>query len=220
MQPIRASANQSSVSLPAGADECRKVSPSCREKPNPNIHEIICWLRLPTHTYAAEHPCPVHAPLPMGMLGTAWQTCPACSQHACSSAPRKLQPWDHLKHHPRGVAMSLCLWRRTAGGEFPGRRGFAFRVLGETHWNCSRWDASFSTLNNPLGFSKQHKARALQPEAGAQLVEVTPSLKQPVQFLMSMTMAKASQPAENSPHQQPCGEPAQALQCCYNHWSS
>lgn len=222
MQPIRASANQSRVSLlhtPAGADECRKVSPY-RERPNPNIHEIICWLHLSTHTYVAEHPCPVHAPLPTGMSGTAWQMCPPRSQHACSSAPRKLQPWDHLKHHPHRVGMSFCLWRGTTGGEFPGHRDFASGVLGGTHWNCSRWDASFPTLSNPPRFYKQHKASALQPEVGAQLLEVTPSLKQPVQFLMSVTMAKVSQPAENSPCQQPCGEPARALRCCYKCQSS
>lgn len=85
MQEIRASANQRSVSLlraPAGADERGKVSP-CRERPNPNIYEIIRWLRLSSHTYAAEHPCSVHAPLPTGVLGTARQMCPAQSQHVC-----------------------------------------------------------------------------------------------------------------------------------------
>jgi len=48
----------------------------------------------------------------------------------------------------------------------------------------------------------------LHPEVGAQLSEVTPSLKQPVQLLMSVTTAEVSQPTENSPRQQPCSEPA------------
>lgn len=110
MQPIRASANQSSVSLLhalAGADECRKVSPSCKAKSKHIWNHLLAmplnygWTSLP-----------FQAPLPAGVSAKHdRQTCAARNQHPCSGAPRKIQPWDHLKNHPHGMEMSLCLRR-------------------------------------------------------------------------------------------------------------
>lgn len=59
---------------------------------------------------------------------------------------------------------------------------------------------------NLHGFYKEYKAGVLQP--GVQLSEVTPLLKQPVQFPVPVTTAEVSQPAEHSPR----GQPARALQ--------
>lgn len=50
---------------------------------------------------------------------------------------------------------------------------------------------------NLHGFYKEYKAGVLQP--GVQLSEVTPLLKQPVQFPVPVTTAEVSQPAEHSP---------------------
>lgn len=92
--------------------------------------------------------------------------------------------------------MSLCLWR----GE-PQEEGFLDAEA--LHFEC--WEEPTEiTPTLPFLLSVIHmdfpdsKARVLEPEAEAHLSEVTPSSEQPMQFLMSMTMAKVSQPTENS----------------------
>jgi len=112
MQPIRASANQSSASsahMPAGVDEHRKASLSCRERPNPNIPESpVGYASQLTHMWwNIPAPCTLLSPQP------CQGRCDRCALLAASmpssGAPRNLRPWDHLKHDPRGVGMSLCL---------------------------------------------------------------------------------------------------------------
>lgn len=219
MQAIRASANQRSVSLlraSAGADEHRKVSPSCRERPNPNIYEIICWLHLSTHTYAAEHPCSVHAPLPTGVLGTAWQMCPAHSQHICLVLLKSFNlgtisntthtGWEchcasGTQNHRRGVfwTQRLCFSR-------DGRNSLKLLQMGRFLFYFKSSTQIFQT--------------ALQPETGAQLSKVPLSLKQPMQLLMSITTAEVSQSTMRSSHLQPCREPVWTFWSCYNCQSS
>lgn len=109
-QPIRASANQSSVNLPhalAGADERRKVSPLCKVKSKSSAGYVSqltrMWLNI---SFLCKLLCPQAC---QGQHDR--QTCAARNQHACSGAPRKIQPWDHLKNHPHGMGMSFCLRR-------------------------------------------------------------------------------------------------------------
>lgn len=222
MQQIQASANQSSISLlhaPAGADDCRKVS-HLTEKDQIQTHVksslgyasqlTRSWLNIPAL-------CTL---LPADTSGMAGQMCcslPAHLQWSSQKAPTLGPPQTPPTW---GGNVTLPLERGTAGGRVSGCRGFAFRVLEGNYWNCSRWDASFPTFSNPHGFSRQHKASLLQLEAGAQLSEVIPSSEQPMQFLMSMTMAKVSQPTENSHSQHPAVSLHEALWCCYKGWSS
>lgn len=168
MQPIPASAIQNSVSLlhaPAGADERRKVPLLVHVgQTQTSMSSSVGYASQLTRTRLNIR-CLVHAPLPAGVAGTAWQTCPASSQHARGSAPRKLEPWDHLGRHPREEGLSLPLGTGTAGGrEFPGCKGFASRLLGGTHWNGSRWDTSFPTSVIDTGFTKSTKPASRSQE--------------------------------------------------------
>lgn len=127
-----------------------------------------------------------------------------CSQPAHPQSSSQKAPTLGLPQTPPawGGGMSLCLWRGELQEE-------GFLHVEDLHFEC--WEEPteitptlpFLLFSNPPGFSRQHKASVLQPEEGAQLSEVTPSSEQPMQFLMSMTMAKVSQPTENSQSHHP-----------------